>query len=215
VQQEEWDAVLSPPRRDLWQRHLRRFVQAVRTGLDVLLVADAALADTPRSARRPFAQPSLRERSPRPVLVVHSHAPEDDAHRRRLEAHLSALKHEGLVETWATRDVSAGHDWRVEIEARLDQADIVVLFLSADYLGSDDCFQVELARAREAHESGRALVLPLWLRAVDAGALWFTELAGLPGNRTPVTAWSNLDEVWAEVAHRIGEAARVIAERRG
>jgi RecG-like helicase len=49
---------------------------------------------------------------------------------------------------------------------------------------------------------------------VDAGALWFTELTGLPGDRTPVTTRSNPDEAWAEVARRIGEAAREIAERR-
>ncbi len=53
------------------------------------------------------------------------------------------------------------------------------------------------------------------IEPIEEGCRFRVELAGLPANRTPVTTWSNPDEVWAQVAHRIGEAAREISERRG
>ena len=103
----------------------------------------------------------------------------------------------------------------MEVETKLDQADIVVLFLSADYLRSDHCFEVELRKARDAHESDRARVLHLRLRPVDAGALWFTELTALPVAGGPLTPWTDPEDAWAQVARHIAEAAREISERRG
>jgi hypothetical protein len=51
------------------------------------------------------------------VFFSYSHADEDL--RNQLEKHLSALKHQGLLETWHDRRIAAGQAIHQEIDAHL------------------------------------------------------------------------------------------------
>jgi TIR domain len=72
-----------------------------------------------------------------PLKVFLSYAHADEAHRKTLVTHLSALEDEGLIAVWHGRKVTGGRAWAGAIDEALRSADIVLLLISADFLASD------------------------------------------------------------------------------
>jgi hypothetical protein len=89
----------------------------------------------------------------------------------------------------------------------LESAQIVLLLISADFLASDYCYNVEMQRALGRHSTGEARVIPVILRPID----WkhdptLSNLQALPTNDKPVTAWSSppyYDDAFEDIAQGI------------
>jgi eukaryotic-like serine/threonine-protein kinase len=141
-----------------------------------------------------------------PIEVFYSYAPEDDALREQLDKHLVVMKRDGVFDAWHQRRIGAGQEWRGTIDEHLKAARVILLLVSADFLASDYCWDVEMAQALARHDAGDALVIPILLRACDWKGARFARLRALPGNETPVTSWRNQDEAWESVAVGISEA---------
>src|SRR6266516_4148323 len=94
------------------------------------------------------------------ITVFISYAHEDEALLQQLHTHLSPLTRQGLIATWYDRELVAGTDWAGEIDAHLEQASIILLLVSADFIASRYCYEVEMTRALERHEAGQARVIP-------------------------------------------------------
>src|SRR4029079_5968400 len=71
---------------------------------------------------------------------------------------------------------------------RLDDAEGILLLISASYLAADDA-GVEMERARERGKRVRAVVVPILLQPCDFEAERFAKLQMLPRDGTPVTSW--------------------------
>jgi internalin A len=149
---------------------------------------------------------------PRKVRVFYSYVTEDGNHQKRLDAHLVTLKREGLIETWSSRDIRAGDEWRRTAHDALVRADLIVLLLSADFLASDYGYGTELGQAKERHDAGSVRVLPIRLKPADWGDLWIGTLDVLPGDGRPVTAWPDREAAWKHVAAAIREVVQEIAD---
>jgi len=134
------------------------------------------------------------------VFISYSH--NDEPLRNELEKHLSILKRQGLISTWHDRNISAGEEWKGQIDEHLDSAQIILLLISADFLASDYCYDIELKRAIERHDVGDARVIPIILRPVEWKGAPFGRLEALPTNAEPITSkkWGSLDEALADVA---------------
>lgn len=141
------------------------------------------------------------------VFVSYSH--EDEYLGEQLRLHLAFLLREGIISTWHDREITAGIEWTGEINRNLDQANIILLLISADFLASDYCWDIEMQRALERHEAGQARVIPIILRPVDWQEAPFGKLQALPRNGKPITTWDNADEAFLDVAQGI---RRVIEE---
>jgi hypothetical protein len=68
-------------------------------------------------------------------VIFYSYAREDEPLKAELDAHLSALRREGRIESWHDREIRPGADWAEEIDRNLDRADIVLALVSADFPG--------------------------------------------------------------------------------
>src|SRR5450755_2292645 len=134
------------------------------------------------------------------INVFISYAHEDEALLRQLETHLSPLKRQGLIATWYDRQLVAGTNWAGEIDAHLEQASIILLLVSADFLASNYCYEIEMTRALARHEAGQARVIPIALRSVDWKGAPFAHLQPLPTDAQPITRWTDRDEAWTNVA---------------
>lgn len=145
---------------------------------------------------------------PTSVKVFLSYSHKDEALKEKLDAHLSALKRSGIVETWSDRKIPAGEDWKKEIDKRLLDADVVLLLISSDFLASDYCYFVETANALDRHHRGQAKVIPVVLRPVDFHGLPLADLQMLPKDARPVTSesWPSEDEAFKNVAQGLGAA---------
>ncbi|MEO3476022.1 toll/interleukin-1 receptor domain-containing protein [Roseomonas sp. CAU 1739] len=126
------------------------------------------------------------------IFFSYSHA--DEALRDQLEKHLSALKHEGLVDTWHDRRIPAGDVLDDAISVELERADVILLLVSADFLASNYCYNIEMRRAVERHEAREARVIPVILRPCDWHGTPFGKLAATPDDGRPVRSFADIDE---------------------
>jgi len=141
-----------------------------------------------------------------PIEVFYSYSHKDEELRDELEKHLSILRRQGVITGWHDRKISAGGEWAGEIDQHLNTAKVILLLISADFLASDYCYDVEMTRAMERHDNGDAQVIPVILRKVDWQGSPFGKLQALPTDAKPVTSWSNRDEAFANIAEGIRKA---------
>lgn len=140
------------------------------------------------------------------VFFSYSHA--DEALRNQLETQLSMLKRQGVIETWHDRRIGAGREIHSSIDEHINTDDIILLLVSSDFLASDYCYEIEMQRAMQRHESGEALVIPVILRACDWHDAPFGKLKAVPLDGKPVTQWPDIDEAFLQVAKAVREAVR-------
>ncbi len=124
------------------------------------------------------------ENRPRPFHVFLSFAHEDRTFRDDLDKHLTVLQRLGLIDDWHRQEIAPGDDWQKVMAERLNQADIILLFITPDYLTSNYCYDVQMPHAMKKHEAGEARVIPLYLRPIPlydpSLDLPFTKLQRLP-----------------------------------
>jgi hypothetical protein len=142
------------------------------------------------------------------VEVFFAYSRQDEDLRNELEKHLSHLRRQGWISTWHDRQISAGTEWRSEIDKHLNSAHLILLLISADFVASDYCYSVEMTKAMERHESGEAQVIPVILRPVDWEGLPFSKLQALPQNSMPVTLWADRDAAFVSIARGVREAVQ-------
>lgn len=137
-----------------------------------------------------------------PIEVFFSYSHSDEALRDELDKSLSILKQQG-VSVWHDRQIPPGTEWEAALDERINQAHIILLLISSDFLGSHYCYERETTRALERHDKGEAIVLPIILRPCDWKGSRFEKLQALPIDLRPVTKWSNQDEAFTNIAEGI------------
>ncbi len=150
------------------------------------------------------------------LSVFYSYAHADAKQRLKLDKHLAPLKRLGLITDWYDNDIMPGDRWSEEIAEKLKSADIVLLLISADFVNSAYCYEVELAEAMKKEKDGQTVVLPVIIRTTNAWAkLPIGNLKALPTDGKPIPKWRPQDDGWADVAAGIERAARALLERGG
>lgn len=137
-----------------------------------------------------------------------SYAHEDRKLSEELSAHLSPLKHLGLITEWNDREIRPGTDWEHEILQSLDRSDLVVLLVSSDFINSGYCYGVEMTRALARHDRGTAGVIPVIARPCHWSALPFAKLQALPAEAKAITTWADRDSAYLSVVQGVEDAAR-------
>jgi hypothetical protein len=138
-----------------------------------------------------------------PVRTFLSYSHQDEALLRQLMKHLKPLEYQGIVQAWHDRRIAAGTMFDNEIDRELDQADLILLLISPDFVSSEYCWGKELARAMARHEGGEARVIPVILRPVDWRGSPFGKLLALPTDGRPITTWPDQDEAFLDVVRGI------------
>lgn len=178
-------------------------VQRLLNGVD--------LAGTRRREERREALAELREEM---VRVFISYAHKDEALRLKLDPHLKLLQRQGLIATWHDRLIKPGAEWADVIDANLEQARIVLLLVSADFIASDYCWKKEMTRALERHEQGAARVIPVIIRDCKWETAPFAKLQALPERGKSVDKWKNKDSAWRNVADGIEQVAAELRKKK-
>ena len=139
--------------------------------------------------------------------VFFSYSHKDEALRDELEVHLAMLKREGAISAWHDRKILAGDELNGQIHARLNDAQVILLLVSPDFLASAYCHDVEVKRAIELHADGSARVIPVILRPSDwQASTLFAELLAVPTDGKPITKWPDRDEAWLNVVQQLRAA---------
>src|SRR5579864_6218571 len=107
---------------------------------------------------------SLQSNLPQITRVFLSCAPEDEAFLHALERQLSSLKREGLIECYNRYVTRPGIEWREKAKEYLHAADLILLLVSPSFVESDYCYGEEAISAMALHNSGKAHVIPIFVR---------------------------------------------------
>jgi len=114
------------------------------------------------------------------LRIFISYAHEDSDIRGELERHLKFLERLNLSVIWYDRKIDAGKEWEYEIDENLDNCDIILLLITANFMASDYCYCVEMKRAMERHFTEQARVIPIILRPTLWDDAPFSRLQALP-----------------------------------
>ena len=130
----------------------------------------------------------------------------------QLEHHLGMLQRGGAITTWHRRQITAGSDWKIELDQHLNTASLILLLISPDFLASDYLYGVELQRAMQRHDNHEARVIPIVVRPCDWEGAPFARLQVIPRNGKAITVWRNRDEAFTNVAKEIRAALETMQE---
>ena len=148
-----------------------------------------------------------------PVKIFFCYAHEDEAQLNTLKTHLKPLQQEGLIDVWYDRDINAGTEWEREISEQLKTAQIILLLVSPNFMGSDYCYGIEMKQAIERHKRGEARVIPIILRSVHWQLAPFGKLQALPKDAKPVKNWRDPDKAFVDVVTGIFSAIEQLTMR--
>ena len=138
----------------------------------------------------------------------------DESLRNELGNHLKILEYQNLISGWHDRKILPGEEWDHQISSNLETADIILLLISADFIASRYCWEIEINKAMELHEAGKACVIPVILRDANWQRAPFGKLQALPQNAVAVTSSPNKDAAFTFVAQEIEKKATAILQKR-
>ncbi|MDD5323628.1 MAG: COR domain-containing protein, partial [Methylococcales bacterium] len=158
-------------------------------------------------------EPAMRDETELlPVKAFVSYAHKDLEYLKALRTALSPLMRLQKLQLWDDRDIEAGVEWRKELFQQLEEADIVLCLVSADFVASDFCYQQEFGAALAAHHRGDKTIVPVKLRKTDWKDLPLSEIQGTPGEW--ITSAPNKDEAWTKVSESLRPALERAKKRK-
>ncbi|MCB9305123.1 MAG: TIR domain-containing protein [Lewinellaceae bacterium] len=158
-------------------------------------------------------EPAMRDEVEQlPVKAFVSYAHKDLEYLKELRTALSPLMRLQKLQIWDDRDIDAGDEWEKVIFQQLEESDIVLCLVSADFVASDFCYKEEFSKALEAHRNGEKTIIPVMLRKTDWQDLPLAEIQGAPGEW--ITSAQNKDEAWTKVSEALRPALARAKQRK-
>lgn len=133
--------------------------------------------------------------------------PADNGFLSALDKQLAGMARRGKISKWNTNQIIAGHSISATLDLELRESQMVVLLVSADYLASDRCYDIQ----EKAINLGKR-ILPVIIRHClyedDDYIQAHAQLPQQNGIVTPVAAWEHQDQAMAQVAGHIRALAK-------
>jgi len=142
------------------------------------------------------------------VTVLLCYAREDERMAQQLKKHLSLLERNKSIAIWDYGDIDPGTERDEEIKSRLTKAQIILLLISASFLSSDYCYEVEMQHSIERHERKEARVIPVILHDCHWNEVPLDKLQALPDNAKPIADWRRQDKGYTNVADALAKIVR-------
>ncbi|MBS1519142.1 MAG: toll/interleukin-1 receptor domain-containing protein [Bacteroidetes bacterium] len=135
------------------------------------------------------------------IFISYSHL--DEKYIDEFNKHLAPLKNNGFIESWHDRKINAGQNFENTIDNNLENADIVCLFISANFLNSIACIK-EKEKALELKIERNIPVIPIILSSCG----WLDDndlslLLALPVDGKPISKFTNQDDAFNNVYNGI------------
>src|SRR5436309_3386919 len=106
----------------------------------------------------------MSSKQPAVINVFCSYSDEDRADLNKLEKHLASLVRPGSIQFLGKHKVTAGQEHQLEIDAQLEQASLILLLISSNFISSDDCYAGDLVKALQRRHDENVVVIPILLK---------------------------------------------------
>ena len=141
------------------------------------------------------------------AFISYSHCDEEVV--LRLKQHFAQLERDGLVEWFYDRKLLPGDELHGEISDKLDQSDLFLAILSADFIASKYCHDVELKRALERHAEGKLRLVPVIAEACDWQNSVLKNFLAVPKDGKPVRSFTDQNSALHQVVSEIRRIVQV------
>ncbi len=137
----------------------------------------------------------------------------------RLRSHLAGIRRAKMIEAWDDKEILPGDHWDTLIRTNLEEADVFILLLSADFIASEYIWNEELRAAFRKLKERNAVLIPILFEPLDLGGLpeitdpeagysyKISDFEIIPkntgGQLQAVSLWPNQEEALALVAESI------------
>ena len=135
------------------------------------------------------------------IFISYSHQDEDIW--KQLRNHLASMERRGIIEIWFDRKILPGQPLDHEIERNIAQANIALLLVSANFISSDYCHDVEMTYAMDLHRTGSLRVVPVIVSACDWKNSQFGNLLAVPKDGKPIRSWQIVDDALLDVVEQL------------
>jgi len=143
--------------------------------------------------------------------VYISYSEKDVYYKNEFDAHLRPLIFEKSI-TLADDEIASGDGLTSASIEHLENAQIILILLSPDYLASEFTYTVEMPKMMELYETGRVKLVPILLRDTYWESLPINKLQMLPFGGQAVANSDNRDSIWRSIT---SELLRLAAEVTG
>ena len=137
------------------------------------------------------------------IEIFFSYAHEDEELMDDVRRQLIIDERNGQIIKWHDRKIPPGENWNKQIDTHLEDADIILLFISPDFIESRYCYEIEGQRALQRYEAGEAKLIPVILRPCRWESSPFGEIQALPLDGKPVSQWADRDEACLNIANGV------------
>jgi internalin A len=153
-----------------------------------------------------LSEPAARDEEQWRARVFISYSSKDAKLKDQLMIRLKPMRESaGLIECWHDRLITPGEVWDGEIKKQLEQADVILLLVSAQFLASDYIRGVEIQRAVELSDAEKARVIPVILEQCGWEKEIFGKFNGLPRKGKPIRDTKPQRNAWYEVEKELRE----------
>ncbi len=134
-------------------------------------------------------------------FISYSH--KDEHFKIELRKHMSGLEQMGVIKSWNGQEILPGQDWDAEIKQQLEEADVVLFLVSADFMASEYINDVELKKAMERHNEGLLKIIPIIVRECDFKSLPISKYQALPKGARAIASFENQDAAYLDIVTQI------------
>lgn len=168
----------------------------------------AVQSELPKAGKEKFLKDTVN------VFISYSH--KDRKYKDELMAHLSVLQRKGAVTIWSDEKMVAGMQWQDTILNQLENSQIVLLLISANYLASDFLSNVEMNFISQLADKKDKLVIPIILKPAAWKEVDFlSKRKVLPDGGKPLTEYTRAgrDKVFDEIVKEIEKSILYIKSK--
>lgn len=135
------------------------------------------------------------------LFISYSH--KDESLVSNFISHIAPLKNIGVVSEWYDRKIETGEEFQKDIDNNLENADIICLMISSNFLSSNACLK-EKDDALELKIKKGIRVIPVIL----SPCIWtahkeLSDLLAIPTDGKPVTKFADQNEGWVDAINWI------------
>ena len=140
------------------------------------------------------------------VFISYSH--DDKSYLDRLQKHLKPHVRSGALPVWVDTQIKAGDEWKKEIEAALDAAQIAILLVSVSFLASDFVAEEELPKLLKAAEERGVEIVPVILTpcSFKRSSLYKYQAINDPSRPLSLLPDGEHDVIWNRLVERVLDA---------
>ncbi len=133
------------------------------------------------------------------IFISYCHC--DERYAKKLINHLSVLVKNKLVEYWYDRCIDGGQLWNKKIMDELNDSQIVILLVSADFLALQFCYDIEYKLAEEKNKK----IVPIIVRPCSWHLSPIGQYQAYPKDGKPIENFSNQDTAFTCIINKLND----------